>query len=718
MLENMINLTSKTIDKAIINKALNIVSLYGKGFVLTNETICTYNSLMIFRALFNNRCAMLDDAFENLYYMADRVVSCANMNIDTGGGSDSGGGSDDQGGGGNNGGGSQQIIYYDVNVITNPNSAIVTINGVSTKSVSLSKNSNVRIVAKATGYYDKTYTITSLVKNENIVITFTDADKIPTSTTRTVTIGAPIPVNANIYINGTRYQTGDTIEVEEGTILNVRATAQGYEDYTDTITVNSDVTIAPVLSLGVTFYNVTIGTPVPSNAVIKVNGQVKYPGTTSSYESGTRLTITAEANGYQSYTENITVDRNMIVTPVLEAIPAETYTYKIVVSPSDATVIINNQITNEIVVNYGDTVNVEISKAGYGTQSFSKQIYNDTTDNITLVEDDNNVYIQVYGYVNTNNATQRNRVQVLMYEGNNEGVVIPNNTPYRITPGVSYGYRVTALDASNNPNPDYAPATFQFSASQTRNMTGINYKEIVCNEAFRVFDDNTNIMLEPDTDNYLILLGEPHGQNIIGPPLVYDNDVPLNVVANGYKGQYIPEWEINSKDIYLEPSDDFLIVRAFENNEGNVEPVNYDNITYNSTNPYENDFTVELHDHGHRVYGEWEARVDICLFIDSNLSWGTNVKDINNVPIDAYGHDNPVPIDITFDDPCARLTPMGEVDGHNVTGVYAFGITFDVDEQSYQQDNLGGKTVVATITDGVHTREVTFILPIIDEYEP
>ena len=66
----MIKLTKENIDSAIVSKGNNIVNKLQQGYILTDETLCTFNSLMIFKELFDNKCKMLDAALENLYYIS------------------------------------------------------------------------------------------------------------------------------------------------------------------------------------------------------------------------------------------------------------------------------------------------------------------------------------------------------------------------------------------------------------------------------------------------------------------------------------------------------------------------------------------------------------------------------------------------------------------------------------------------------------------------
>ena len=110
--------------------------------MLTDETVCTFNSMLIFRDLFNNKCKLLDNSLENLYYIADRIIEC-----------------DD----------SEQYNYFTINVTTIPNNAICKINGNVVKSAILRENTVCQIEVTLNGYnsYTNSFVVT---KDENILV--------------------------------------------------------------------------------------------------------------------------------------------------------------------------------------------------------------------------------------------------------------------------------------------------------------------------------------------------------------------------------------------------------------------------------------------------------------------------------------------------------------------------------------------------------------------
>ena len=732
----MINLTKENIDKAITNKALNIVNLYQKGFIFTNETICTFNSLFIFRGLFNNKCKMLDSALEKLYYIADSLIPCIQ---------DQGHDYDD---GGGDSGGQDTTKYYTVTVISNPSTARVTINGITGKEASFPQNTRVTIVAKLDGYYDKTVTISALTKNENVQVAFTDADKIPTQSTFTVTIGQPVPVNAKIYVNDTLYNPGDKLTVNAGTSINIRATADGYNDYTNTFVVNSDVTVSPVLTQGVTFYNVTVGTPTPANAVIKINGVVKNVGDVITVESGTPIVVTAEAEGYNYYSENITINRNTTISPVLTPIPATTYTYKVVVRVdgieiNDATIVLTNQSTsqsiagNEITVSPNTSVGVVISKTGYQTRSFTKIITGNTIDTIDLIAEDNNVYIQIDGSKQTNVAADVKKVKVYVQSALNANwTEIPNNTPYQITPNNWYDFCVIPVDGNGDPDlVNHKISSYYYSATQTRNLTGTTIKEIVCPQK------GTDWMLivrpaEDENGNLVDDVKYWDGANNTGFPTpdlccplgfyyqYYDRNTDfgrhVGVTASGYEGADYDMYNPTHQDLDITPilkenSGSHLIVQpAHQFPYGNQ--VLYDNVVPN--NPNDEDFTLYPEVGGY-LTTDGTPVIRAYLFIDSDLDDDKGDKNINDIVTtgvisNGSSTNGPTtPISIVFDNQIAKVNGTASRGSDEWCGPHYFDISFEINENNYQ----AGLEINAVIEDGVSARNVKFVMPTVPRYE-
>lgn len=344
----MIKLTKENIDSAIVSKGNNIVNKLQQGYILTDETLCTFNSLMIFKELFDNKCKMLDAALENLYYIADRLVNC----------DDSGGGGDDD------------KIYYTVNVNTNPSTATVTINGITTKYASLLKGSSVEIVAKLSGYYDKTYTISNLQENTTVNIIFTDDDKKPDTNNYTITVN-PTPIDAVVKING---QTRRTAVLAANSICNIEVSRSGYQTYTDSFVVTEDrifnITLEKIVQENIT---ITVRC-TPSDAEILMNGLTTN---TITVAKGSSVRIQAYKEGYEPYDMTTVYNQSTTVTIVLNQSVEDNITLTVNTIPAGAAVYIDGVIGAVQEVKKGSHT-IVVSKTGYETLTINNTYYEDT----------------------------------------------------------------------------------------------------------------------------------------------------------------------------------------------------------------------------------------------------------------------------------------------------------------------------------------------------
>lgn len=340
----MINLTKDNIDKAIINKAYDMVRKSEAGYLYTDETICTFNSMLIFRDLFNNKCRILDEAFEKLYYIADKIIQCVRP--------------------------TPEDELYTVTVITNPSDAVVTINGVTTKQRSLPSGTKVTIIAQLNGYRDKTYTIQSLEKNETVEITFTDEDKLP----RYFSINViTVPSNAVCKINGVITKTASLLE---GTTCDIEVSAEGYISKTNSFVVTKDRNITISLEK-IPDNNIVITVnPTPSDAIVTIDG---VEGNVREVAVG-RHTIKVTKTGFNTYTYSDYFDRDTTLTPSLEI------TLNVTAYPSGCTVYIDNVQRTSAVV-YPGNHRIVVSKPGYITYDQTKNYNISTNEQITLEQE-------------------------------------------------------------------------------------------------------------------------------------------------------------------------------------------------------------------------------------------------------------------------------------------------------------------------------------------
>lgn len=340
----MINLTKNNIDKAIVNKAYDMVRKSEAGYLYTDETICTFNSMLIFKDLFNNKCRMLDDAFEKLYYIADKIIQCVRP--------------------------TPEDELYTVTVVTTPSDADVTINNVVTKQRSLASGTKVTIIAKLDGYYDKTYTIESLIKDETIEIAFTDEDRLPRYFNINVTT---IPSNAVCKING---EITKSAKILENKVCNIEVTANGYIPYTYSFIVTEDKNINVKLEVVPEEDIIITVNPTPSDAIVKIDGVV---GNTRSVKRGNH-TVVVSKQGMNTYTLTRYFDTNTVLEPEL------TITIGVVTVPSDATVLING-IQRRIITAIPGQFTIQVSKTGYVTRTITKTYNTSSVEEIKLEEE-------------------------------------------------------------------------------------------------------------------------------------------------------------------------------------------------------------------------------------------------------------------------------------------------------------------------------------------
>lgn len=340
----MINLTKDNINKAIVNKAFDMVKKNELGYLYTDETICTFNSMLIFKDLFNNKCKMLTPALENLYYIADRIIQCI--------------------------GPSEVDEFYKVSVITIPDEATATINGVAGKERTLVNGIDVLIVAKLDGYYDKTETIENLSKDEVVRIEFTEEDKLPRYFTINV---STIPTNAICKINGVETKTASLLE---GTTCEIEVSADGYISKTTSFVVTNDRNLTISLDK-VPDNKITITVnPTPADAVVTIDGAV---GNVQQVTVG-RHTIKVTKTGFNTYTYSDYFAQDTVLNPQLQI------TINVTAYPSGCTVTIDGvQRTSANV--YPGNHRIVVSKPGYTTYDETEDYQISTNKQVTLQQE-------------------------------------------------------------------------------------------------------------------------------------------------------------------------------------------------------------------------------------------------------------------------------------------------------------------------------------------
>lgn len=135
-----------------------------------------------------------------------------------------------------------------------------------------------------------------------------------TTTKYIVTIGAPIDENDNIISNptilvdGVEKQVGDKIEVNPNTVITVKVTADGYQDFEQEYTIDRTKTITPVLTVGsseAVYYTITVNVTNPSSGTTtKIDGVVQSQKRVLAGTNHT-ISVTSSEIYYNAYNENI-----------------------------------------------------------------------------------------------------------------------------------------------------------------------------------------------------------------------------------------------------------------------------------------------------------------------------------------------------------------------------------------------------------------------------
>ena len=249
-----------------------------------------------------------------------------------------------------------------ITIAPTPEDATVKLNGVTQKSITVDYGTEVTYEVSKTGYVSKTATI-SVVNTETLSVNLSNEQV-------TITI-APTPEDATVKLNGV---TQKSITVDYGTEVTYEVSKTGYDTKTDKVVVNETKSLP--ITLSKTQVTLTI-TPTPSNATVIIN-DVERKSITVDY--GTKVTYAVSATGYVSKSGEETVIANKTL-PV--ALVKQQVTVTIVPTPADATVKIDGEVKSEVTVDYGTEISYEVSKTGYVSKSGTETVT--ATKTLTVV---------------------------------------------------------------------------------------------------------------------------------------------------------------------------------------------------------------------------------------------------------------------------------------------------------------------------------------------
>ncbi len=305
---------------------------------------------------------------------------------------------------------SQQTATLNVN--SNPSGADVYIDnqykGQSPVSMSLNPGTYTLKLQKA-GYetYNEQFNLsTTLTKNINLTPTVKNYDISFSSN----------PSGAKIYINN-QYKgtTPKSLTLEEGN-YTAKLSMNGYEDYTETINLDRNISRNITLNPIQQNYNLSVSSN-PSGASIYLNNSYygQTPMTVSLIEGNYNLQL--QMNGYDNYSETINLNRNISRNITLTPIQ-QNYNLSISSNPSNASVYINDSYYGKTPMNITlmeNNYSLEIEKSGYVNYTETINLNRDISRNITLTPETKNYNLNLKS--NPNGAS-----------------VYLNNTYYGVTP--------------------------------------------------------------------------------------------------------------------------------------------------------------------------------------------------------------------------------------------------------------------------------------------
>ncbi len=348
------------------------------------------------------------------------------------------------------------LIGHVFSIVTDAANTVI-INGVETRSVSVREGENVVWSVERRGYVSQNGTYT--MGNEDYTETVTLVKE-----QYTFSIVAT-PADATVTING---EVRSSITADFETVITWSVVREGYTSQSGTYVLVEDH--SETVSLVINQYTFSI-VATPADATVTINGEVRS-SITADY--GTSITWEVSKEGYttQSNTETLTGDttRNITLTVVQ-------YTFTIVPTPADATVMINGVQQSSVTVSDGTALAWEVSKTGYTTQTGSYTINGaDHTENVTLVED---------AFTIRGTATS---APTIYYNGKSDSP-IERGTEMTVSYDSSTGEFIASCPAG------VRPTTMNYAAYKQTSITSINHIGDLsnCTSIRDMFRDCTNM---------------------------------------------------------------------------------------------------------------------------------------------------------------------------------------------------------------------------------
>lgn len=251
-------------------------------------------------------------------------------------------------------------LYVDT---VTPSNAVVKLNGSTTKQITVTKGTIVKVEANASGYkpYTNNITVTSDrhidIVLEEIVVVY-----------NTLTIN-PTPSDSTVIVNNVSSVGSVSKNYPKGTTINWSVIKDGYITRSDNLVLNEDKTINVVLEEIVPDEFTYKVNPTPSDATVEINGIEQKQITVA---AGTSINVKVSKRGYVTQTFVRTITKETV-----ENIQLLVDTYKLIVraNPSDAIIKIDGVVQSSKSFDFLNTSDntikgtIEVSKDGYDTVS-------------------------------------------------------------------------------------------------------------------------------------------------------------------------------------------------------------------------------------------------------------------------------------------------------------------------------------------------------------
>lgn len=200
---------------------------------------------------------------------------------------------------------------------------------------------------------------------------------LSTLTTKYTLTVNPVTPDTTVTINGI-VQT--SMQVTNGSTVNVKVSADGYKTYEEFILVDKDMVITPELQKEEVTFSINT---IPSDCIVRLNGVARNSVTVV---KGSSVNWEVSKSGYITKSGSVTVEENTSMQVSLDAIGEGKINFTVnVISPLDAVVTINGETTNSIIVDKNSEVTWSVEAPHYESKNGTQTINEDTVVDVTLV---------------------------------------------------------------------------------------------------------------------------------------------------------------------------------------------------------------------------------------------------------------------------------------------------------------------------------------------